>query len=138
MTQKIAMLTLPFQASGAVTACRAVGFNGAQATVQGQKVMGVSSYAVASGDMGAADAVGTGIIECGGNIAVGDSLICDSQGRAIKATGALAIKTGATPVTSTAANGATVLQGADLPEFVFADALEAGGTGDKIEVLFRR
>lgn len=138
MTQKIPMLTLSFQALGAVAACRAIGFNGAQATVQGQKIMGVAAHAVASEEIGAADAVGTGIIECGGNIAVGDSIICDVQGRAIKATGALAIKTGAILVTSTAANGATILQGADLPEFVFADALQAGGTGDKIEILFRR
>ncbi len=138
MTQKIPMLTLSFHALGAVAACRAIGFNGAQATVQGQKIMGVSAHAVASEEIGAADAVGTGIIECGGNIAVGDSLISDNQGRAMKATGALAVKAGATQVTSTGANGATVLQGADLPEFVFADALEAGGTGDKIEVLFRR
>lgn len=135
---QIPVLSLTFRASGAVAACRAVGFGGAQATVQGQKVQGVSPRPVASGEDSDVIVAGTAIIECGGTFAAGDSLMVDSSGRAIRVTGALAVRTGATAVTSSAANGAAILQGADLPEYVFADALEAGSVGAMAEVLLRR
>ena len=123
-------------AAGAVAANRAIGFDGAQATVQGQKVAGVSQYAAADGEAFAATTAGEAVIESGGEIAVGDSLISDDEGRAIAA-GALAIDAGATPVTSSGATGP--LEGADLPDFVFADALEAAATAGKfIRVLMRR
>ncbi|MCM2294156.1 hypothetical protein NAC44_17655 [Allorhizobium sp. BGMRC 0089] len=61
-----------------------------------------------------------------------------SYSRAIKATGVLTITAGATAVTSTAANGAGLLEGGDLPEFIFADALEDGASGSFVEVLLRR
>lgn len=137
--QSITTLTLSLKASGAVAKRRAVGFNGAQATVQGQKVVGVSHEAAVADEYFPTDTSGTTIIEAGAAVAVGQSLIVDAQGRAIPATGALAIKAGATAMTSTAANGAGVLQGGDLPEYVFADALEAAaGAGAFIEVLLRR
>jgi|GEM_PF-991830 len=135
--QAISLLDLSVRASGAVSICRCVGFNGAQATAQGQKVLGVSRYAAPDGGDFAATTAGTAIVETGGEIAVGDSLICDAQGRAIAATGSLGIAVGAVDMTSTAANGA-VLTGADLPEFVFADALQAAGAAGKfIEVKLR-
>ncbi|OIO55492.1 MAG: hypothetical protein AUJ55_10150 [Proteobacteria bacterium CG1_02_64_396] len=138
MSQSIATLTLIFTASGAVAANRAIGFDGAQATVQGQKVQGVNRYAAADGEDGAAEASGTTVIETGGAFSVGDSLIVDSSGRAIASTGALAVAAGATAVTSSAANGA-ILTGGDLPEYIFADALEAsGGAGEFREVFLRR
>ncbi|MEW5729153.1 MAG: capsid cement protein [Pseudomonadota bacterium] len=125
-------------ASGAVTKRRFVGFDGAQASVQGQKVLGVSQYDAADGDDLALDAIGTTVVETGAAIAKGDSIITDAQGRAIPATGALSIGAGATPVTSTAADGA-ILTGADLPEFVVGDALAAAsGAGKFIEIIFRR
>lgn len=136
--QKITTLALTFLASGAVTAYRAIGFDGAQATVQGQKVLGVSQCAVMSGDYSDADVGGTTLIELGANVTKGASLIVDNAGKAIPATGSLAVKAGATAMTSTAANGSTVLSGADLPEYVFADALDDGSAGDVVEVLLRR
>lgn len=137
--QSIALLSLTFLAAGAVIAHRAVGFNGAQATMQGQKVMGVSPRPVDSGQYSDATAAGTAVIETGGPFAAGASLIVDSQGRAIASAGKLAVAAGATPVTSSAANGNTILTGGELPEFVFADALEAsGGAGVFVEVLLRR
>lgn len=136
--QAISLLVLSMLASGAVTARRAVKFSGAQATVQGEKVAGVANYGAADGKDLAVTAKGTAVIESGAAIAVGQSLIVDAQGRAIPATGALAVGAGATAVTSSAANGA-ILTGADLPEFVFADALQAAaGAGEFIEVLLRR
>ena len=112
--QSIAVLPLTFRASGAVSAYRAVGFNGAQATVQGQKVMGVSPRPADNGQHSDATVIGTAVIETGGAFAAGADLIVDTQGRAIASTG-----------------GAS--------EFIFADALEvSGATGAFVEVLLRR
>ncbi len=135
--QSISLLVLSFVAAGAVGAFRAVGFDGAQATVQGAKVAGVAQYDAADGKDFVATVKGTAVIEAGDAIAVGDSLIVDAEGRAIPATGALGVAAGAVQVTSSAANGA-ILSGADLPEFVFADALQAASAeGEFIEVLMR-
>lgn len=135
--QSISLLYLPFTASGAVAAYRAVTFAGAQATTQGEKVAGVARYAAEDTKDFAATVKGTAVIESGAAISVGDSLIVDAQGRAIPTTGALGVDAGATQVTSSAANGA-ILTGADLPEYVFADAMqEAADAGEFIEVLLR-
>lgn len=126
-----------YTAEGAVAAYRGVGFNGAQATVAGQKILGVSQRAAASGEDSDAVKYGSTLVESGGEFAVGDALVVDSQGRAVVAT-ALAVAAGATPVTSGAANGAAVLTGGVLPSYVFADALAAsGGAGEIVEVLMR-
>lgn len=136
--QSIAGLVLTFTASGAVSAHRAIGFTGAQATVQGQKVLGVSPRQAGSSAVSDVTVSGTEVIEAGGAFARGASLIVDNQGRAIAATGSLGIAAGATAVLSSAANGA-ILTGADLPEYVFADAFEASsGAGALVEVLLRR
>ena len=136
--QSISTLGLSIAASGAVSQRRGVGFDGAQATTQGQKVMGVARTNAASGEYFVVDAGGTVVVESGAAIAVGDSLMVDSSGRAIPVSGGLAVVSGATPVTSSAADGA-ILSGADLPEFVFADALQAASAaGEFIEVLLRR
>ncbi|MBF0448581.1 MAG: DUF2190 family protein [Magnetococcales bacterium] len=135
--QNIAVLTLTLTTSGDVTANRAVGFDGAQATVQGQKVMGASVTDAASGNPLALITSGTAILESGAAIAVGDSLVADSQGRVIPAS-ALTVAAGVTPVISSGANGALLI-GGDLPEFILADALQsASASGEMIEVLLRR
>jgi len=124
------------RASGAVSKCRGVGYDGAQATVQGQKVLGVSVTDAAAGALFAATCIGTAIIESGAVIAKGDALIVDALGRAIPAS-PLGVVAGAVAMTSSAANGA-VLSGATLPDFVFADALEAADvSGRFIEIKLR-
>jgi hypothetical protein len=136
--QSMSILTLTMIANGAVTENRLVGFNGAQATVAGQKVMGSSMTKAANGEALGVVTHGTAIVETGVAITVGAALVCDSQGRAVPASGTLGVLSGAVAVTSSAANGA-ILQGSDLPEFVFADALQAAsGSGELIEVLLRR
>ncbi|WP_130471743.1 DUF2190 family protein [Candidatus Magnetaquicoccus inordinatus] len=136
--QNISILTLTVIASGAVTEHRAIAFNGSQATQAGQKVMGSSVSRAATGEPLAVVTCGTAIIEAGAAITVGQSLICDSQGRAVPTTGSLTVGSGAVAVSSSAANGA-ILLGGDLPEFVFADALQAASAaGELIEVLLRR
>lgn len=136
--QSAPLQALPYVADGDHAAYRAIGFDGAIASAQGQKVMGVSQRAATDTKVNDVVVSGTTVVETGGAFAVGGSLIVDAQGRAIAATGALAIAAGATGVTSSAANG-EVLEGADLPEYVFADALEvSGGAGEFVEVLLRR
>ncbi|MBF0453260.1 MAG: DUF2190 family protein [Magnetococcales bacterium] len=135
--QNISVLTLTLTASGTVSSHRAIGFDGAQATSQGQKVAGATLSQADDGGSVAVITHGTAIIESGASIAVGDSLMTDSQGRVIPAT-TLGISSGAVAVSSSAADGA-ILEGGDLPEFVFADALQgAASAGKRIEVLLRR
>jgi hypothetical protein len=136
--QNISLLILTVIATGAVSENRAVAFNGSQASASGQKVMGTSMSRAATGEALAVVTSGTAIIESGAAITVGQSLMSDSQGRAIPVSGTLSLASGATAVTSSAANGA-VLYGADLPEYSFADAMQAAsGAGELIEVLLRR
>lgn len=136
--QNISILTLTMIANGAVAVNRAVGFDGARATVQGQKVMGSSLSQASNGEAMAVVTHGSAIVETGAAILLGQSLIVDNQGRAIPASGALSLAVGAVGVTSTAANGA-ILEGAELPEYIFADAMQAAsGAGELIEVLLRR
>lgn len=140
------LLVLTVLAAGAITAGRAVGYDGAQATVAGQKVLGVAETDVADGKHGAVATAGTTIVESGGAIAKGDALRVDANGRAVPAA-ALAVAdptvdAGAVAVTSSAANGDILTQGAItggiLPQYVFADALEAAtGAGEFIEVRLR-
>jgi hypothetical protein len=138
--QALALMAQSFPAApSAVTEYRAVDYAGAQATVQGQKVLGVARRSAAIGDPYDAAMIGTAIVEAGAAFAAGASLIVDAQGRAIASTGKLAIAAGAVAVTSVAANGTADLVGGDTPEYVFADALQAAsGAGDKVEVLLRR
>lgn len=111
--QSSPLQSLTFLANGIVGSYRAIGFNGAQATVQGQKVLGVSPRDVVPGKYSDVVVSGTTVVAAGGSLVVGDSLIADTFGRAIKATGAAG-------------------------EFIFADALEVAGNGDFVEALLRR
>lgn len=137
--QALSLMALSISAAAsAVTEYRAVDYAGVQATVQGQKVMGVAKRGAIIGDGFDVAVIGTAVIEAGAAFAAGASLIVDAQGRAIASTGKLGIAAGATAVTSSAANG-QILTGGDTPEFVFADALQASaGAGSKVEVLLRR
>lgn len=136
--QNISILTLTVMASGAVAAHRLVGFDGGQATVQGQKVMGSTLSQASDGEAMAVVTHGSAIVETGAAVLMGASLIVDNQGRAIPTSGALSLAAGAVDVTSSAANGA-ILAGAELPEYLFADAMQAAsGAGEFIEVLLRR
>lgn len=110
--QAISLLDLTARASGAVTIHRCVGYDGAQATVQGQKALGVARYAAPDGGDVAVTTHGTAIVETGAAVAVGDDLTPDAQGRAIPATGPA--------------------------DAVFADALQAAGAAGRfIEVKLR-
>ena len=141
------LLELPVVAADAITQYRGVGFDGNQASTQGQAIMGIAMTDQVSGQSLSLAVAGTAIVEAGAAIDVGDPLIVDNEGRAITAS-ALAIANstipaGATAVTSTAANGAIVTPGAFsggvLPSYVFGYAIDAAaGAGDLIEVLLRK
>jgi hypothetical protein len=136
------IMALSVLAGGAITTRRFVGFDGNQASVQGQKVSGVARAAsVAGGDYIPIDVIGTAIVEAGAALNPGDTVISDNQGRAIATTGPLAIKAGAVAVTSNAANGAGDLQGSDLPEFIcgrVAPGQSSSAAGQFVEIILGR
>lgn len=137
--QNISILELSLIAAGVITQYRGVGFDGNQATVQGQKIMGIAKFAVpAAGDDATLWCKGTAVCEAGAAINVGDSLIMDAEGRVIPSTSKLKIAAGAVAVTSVAANGLTDIVGGDSPEQVIGDAMQAAAAaGAFIEVLLR-
>jgi hypothetical protein len=133
------LLPLPVLSVGAVTTRRFVGYDGAQASAQGQDVFGVSRETVAAAGYNfAVDTKGTAVVEAGAALNPGDRVISDNQGRAIPNTGALKIAAGAVAVTSVAANGATDLAGSDLPEHVAGRVMpgqSATAAGQFVEIL---
>ena len=115
MKDHLSVLSLTVTAAGPIAANRCVGFDDAQASVQGQKVKGVSQYAAdAAGKAIAATAIGLVAVETGAAVAAGDALVSGADARAIAAPG---------------------VEG----EYVFADALEAASAaGETIMALLRR
>ena len=129
------VLSLTVAAAGAIRANRFVGFDDAEASVAGQPVKGVAEYAAtAAGQFIAATAKGTAYVISGSAVQAGDPVASDNQGRAVPAH-ALSVAAGATPVTSSAANGA-VLTGSVAPECIAGRALKAAtASGQLIELL---
>lgn len=123
---------------GAITEFRAVGYDGNQATVQGQVVRGIAEFAAsAAAQYVTITEKGSVIMETGGAFNAGDPIICDNQGRAIKGN-PLAIAAGAVAVTSAAANGANDITGSDPPEFQIGRAISASsGAGQFAEILLK-
>ncbi len=107
MKQSVALLTLTLAATGAITANRFVTAAGVVAGANGSAI-GVSQFAVSSGEVFPAVAIGTAVIEAGAAFAKDALLESDASGRAV-----------------TAVNGP-----------VLARALEAAtGAGVEVEVL---
>jgi hypothetical protein len=129
------LLIMSVTAVGAITQYRGVGYNGAQATVAGQKTLGFARRNGATGTDVDLVSKGTATAEVGAAVAVGAALAVDSVGRVVTAT-AVQIAAGATAVTSAAANGAGTISGGDLPQFVVGYALTAAAAaGETIEIL---
>jgi hypothetical protein len=139
VTQSAPILTLTVTSAGAVARGRGVTFAGAQANAIGQKVMGIASQAAnAAGEDVAVIACGTAICETGAAITVGQTVAMDASGRVVPAA-VLTVVAGGTAVTSIAANGPSVITGAEPPIYAVGDALQAAsGAGRFIEVLLRR
>lgn len=113
MSPSITLLSLTVAATSDINKQRCVGFDGAQASVLGQKVLGVARNDEVSGKIVAIETIGTSIVEVAEPINVGDELTVNADGMAIK------------PTFDT--------------HHRFADALTAAAkAGDKIEVLLRR
>lgn len=137
----------PFFAEGAITFNRFVKKGSAndgilQATVDGAECIGVAPYdplksAYAQYDPVAPEVGGIVSVESGAAIVPGDAVKTDSSGRAIPATAMDGvIDSGATAVTSSAANGDILtLSGGARPEQVQGKALTAASAaGTMVEV----
>lgn len=138
MSQAISLLDLSLISAGAIARGRLVTFGGAQVAAANAKAVGVAKFGVAAAGADVSVTVcGTAVAEAGAAITVGQPLAADAQGRVVPAA-SLAVGTGATAVTSSAANGA-ILTGGELPQFIIGDALQAAGAaGAFIEILLRR
>lgn len=66
----------------AVTARRFVGFDGEQATVLGQDILGASQTDSKAGDAYAISALGVALAEASENISAGDKIASDANGKA--------------------------------------------------------
>lgn len=123
-------------ATEALTRRRAVGYDGKKAGV-GAKAAGVAVYDADNGRECTLDKKGKTIMEAGAAVTVGAALTTDANGKAIPATTlAATVDSGATPVTSSAANGAIVtLAGSIPPQHIIGWAVSAASAdGDFIEV----
>lgn len=145
MTQQARpVLDLAVQATAAISYARVVALavatvagaiGGVQATVAGQKMIGVARRDAALGAFTDVTCLGTAVCETGAAVALGARVQCDALGRVIPAT-ALTIAAGATAVTSAVANGAGSMSGGDPPVYVWGTALQSSvGAGEFIEVL---
>jgi hypothetical protein len=132
------LFTRTVRAAGAIARGRGVGFDGAQIAAVNAKPLGIAPHAAVAGDDTPVVVSGTAICEAGGSFALGAALAMDAQGRVVAAA-ALAVATGATAMTSAAANGVNAITGGEPPHYVVGDAMQAStGAGQFVEVLLRR
>ncbi len=143
-------------AAAALATRRFIGFDG-NLCGAAAKALGVSEVSTAIAEYCPVVETGEALVESGGILAIGDPLVSDSTGRAVKATifaaaapavdaTKLSVASGATPMTSTAANGAViasttgfltapVLTGSTLPQAINGYAMDvAGGAGEFVRV----
>lgn len=160
--QARSLLSLSVVATTLITQYRGVTYAGGQVAAANVKCIGISERPItAIGEVALVTTKGTAIAEAGAAITVGAALAFDATGRVITASafaiaaptitpalGTLVIASGATAVTSTAANGAIisgaptatssapVATGGDLPQYIVGYALQAASAaGDLIEIL---
>lgn len=118
---------------------RFVGFDGNLCAANGI-ALGVSEVETESGQMCPVIVTGIALIESGGAISKGASLVSDSTGKAVAAsnlTVSVSVPAGSTPVTSDAAQPNLVesISGGVLPQGVNAYAIdEASGSGEIIRI----
>jgi hypothetical protein len=139
LTEKV-LLTTTIKATAALaTAHRFVAPDGGYAGA-GEFALGLLECAVASGEYAPVNSHGILLAESGGVIAVGDALVSDASGRAVKATEfAVTSVTGAGAV-AVLANAATptitnTYAGSSLPQVILGYALDAaGGAGELVRM----
>jgi len=148
------LLTISILAAANLDANRFAGFGG-NLCAANAKAAGVVQLDTASGSYAPVMSHGVAVVESGGIFAVGDELVSDSTGRAVKATDVsvasvltvtASVPSGATPVTSTGAQpslspagtSANTVAGSALPQKINGTALEASsGAGEFVRVVLR-
>lgn len=132
-------------AAANLTAGYFIGFDGA-ACGANAKALGVCEADTDSGRQAPVITDGIAVVICGGTISVGDPIASDASGKAVAASALavddtkLTIDSGATAVTSSAANGAIIsaaagfLAGSTPPVALNGWALDAGASGGYVRV----
>lgn len=99
------------------------------------KALGVCIMATDSDKAAPVCTSGTVIVECAGNISVGNAVVSNASGKALAATTFSAtVPAGGTDVTSTSAAPAMTLAGSVLPQVINGYALDAGSDGTFIRI----
>ncbi len=80
--QSTPILTLPIVAAGVIAAARFATPAGAQAGA-GANTLGVNRFALAAGERGAVDALGTAVVEAGAAVSVNATIQSNASGQAI-------------------------------------------------------
>ena len=112
--QAIVNFSLPIKATTSWSTNRLIGFDGAQASVKGQKVLGAAHTDAEIGQEADVDIENTVLVEVGAPVSKGDSLISDNEAQAIRDDGAAG-------------------------NYIWADALESASMADQvIEAITRR
>lgn len=129
--------TRGIKAAADIVKQRFIGYNLQQVAVVGGRARGVSMNDALTGRDCDLIERGSAPVVSGGVFAAGEPIMSDAQGRAVLAANLTAsVDVGATPVTSTAANGAIItLAGANLPQHVLGVALEASTGADEIHEI---
>jgi hypothetical protein len=109
-----------------------VGFDGNVCAVNA-KAIGVSEVDTTSGEMAGIIFNGVALVKSGAALTAGAAVVSDASGRAIAATAlTFTIPTGATNVTSSAAQPALTKTGSVLPQAVNGYAMDAASGADEI------
>lgn len=131
------ILTITLLATAALLARRFTGFDGATCGANA-KALGVTEFAVDSGDVGPVHVSGVVLVEAGAAVTAGASVVSTAAGKAIAATAAAVAVTLETDEVGVklAGTATAVVSGSVLPQAVNGWALDAAAAdGDLIRVL---
>ena len=129
------ILITSIEAAADIPKNRIVGFDGNFAPIEG-KALGVSNADASQGEQMSVVCVGIALIQSAGAIPKGEAVSCTADGKAMAASDlSVSIPSGATPVTSDAAQPTLELSGSQLPEYIVGYTLdEASGADELVRV----
>ena len=127
-------LTESILAAADVVKNRFAGFDGNYCGAD-KKALGVFETDTKTGQMAPVIAMGIALIIAAGTFAVGDDIVSDGDGKAVKATAvSVSIPVETTPVLSDAAQPTLVVAGSVLPQKINGHALDAATAGVVVRI----